>query len=388
MFNGLYKQPPLFYVMVFRRIEAWRIGFYMYFFLVNIGFGMYLTISRDMVNKVLGYDYSFMSLIVAAENIPLIFSIIGGGLSDVIGRRVMVLAGCLSSIPLLLMGYTSLEYLPLLASLYIFFWSLAQPAVTGALLHASSSSGIHYSIYALFGTIGWGLGGPVAGIIISSSGWRTAWLVTGLVVLAGFLTAYILFPKHVAGGKAHVFEIISASRIVLPYFISSILCMSGFLLFYGNYSLVLRGRISDPSLYGLVYTFTPAIAGIVARPFVGLLSERIDPRIVALMGVSLYLLVIPGLYYSYGLLMVVLWAIPLYPFIDQGFVLTFSRSLPGKLQSFASGIWGTSFSIGGIIVLASSFLGLSRSLINIFIISELLMLASLLVLVIYSRKSS
>jgi predicted MFS family arabinose efflux permease len=372
-------------LMYMRGIGVWRLSFYTYFFLVNIGFGMYLTISRDMVREVMGYNYSFMTLVVASENIPLIFSFIGGGLGDVIGRRKLVLLGLLSSIPLFMMSRLSIEYLPLIASLYIFFWSLAQPSITGALLHATSSSGIQYSIYAVFGTIGWGLGGPLAGIITRYYGWSYSWITASIITLSAFIIAYAFFPQSVRGGEAGLRDIVRASKIVLPYFITSLLTMAGFLLFFGNYPLILRSRLHDPELYGLVYTFIPALIGIIARPLIGLLSEKTKPLNLAFTGIILYIVVIAGLYYSINMsviVMIILWSIPAYPFIDQGFILTFSRSLPGSLQAFASGIWGTTLSIGGFLVLVTSVTPIMRSIYEIYIASETLLFTALILLLV------
>ncbi len=363
---------------VLQKIEAWRLGFYTYFLLVNLGFGMYLTISRDMVQYILGYNYSFMSIVVAAENIPLIVSALGGGLGDIIGRRQLVLTGALSAIPLFLLGFLPIKYLPLLAGTYIFFWSLAQPSITGALLHATSSSGVQYSIYAVFGTIGWGIGGPLAGVLISTYGWRPAWIASGIITLLSFIIAYLFFPHSVIGGEASVSDLFHALSRIYPFFTANVLVISGFLLFYGNYSLVLRGRISDPGLYGLVYTFIPAVVGIIARPIIGLISEKIDPLKLAFGGTILYILVVSGLYYSTGPLMIILWAFPIYPFIDQGFMLTYSRRLPGSLQAFASGLWGTAFSIGGLVVFVIGLTLTHNSLGTIYFLSLLFLSASML----------
>ena len=368
------------------RIEAWRLAFYMYFFLVNLGFGMYLTISRDAVQALLGYEYSFMSLVVAAENIPMVFAVIGGGLGDYLGRRTMVLLGFFSSIPLLLMGLLPISYLPLLAAGYVFFWGISMPSITGALLHATRSSGIQYSIYAVFGTIGWGLGGPFSGLLIRIGGWSLAYYVAALTVLLGYVVAYVFFPSHVVGGGAGFREIVSASRRVIFFFASSVLATAGFLLFFGNYALILRSRIGDPGLFGIVYTFIPALLGIMVRPFIGVLTERTEPSRIALTGILLYMAVITGLTYSTGLPMIILWALPVYPFLDQGFMLTFSRRLPGKLQAFASGIWSTALSLGGVIVLAISFTGVTGEFMYIYLCSLALLAASLIVLFMRIRR--
>jgi MFS family permease len=376
----MYRGPTYILPSVFRGIEAWRLSFYIYFLLVNMGFGMYLTISRDMVQRTMGLNYGFMTMLVAAENIPSFIAVFSGGMGDVIGRRKMVLLGSASMLPLMMMVYLPVAWLPSMAAAYVFLWSLAQPSVTGALLHATSSSGFQYSIYAAFGTIGWGVGGPLAGIIVGRYGWSAAWLTASLITLTAFLIAYVFFPRHAVGGEAHARDLVAASRIVAPVFLSATLALSGFLLFYGNYSIVLRSRISDPGLYGVVYTLIPSLVGVTVRPLIGLLSERIEAWLLALTGLLMYTVITLGLYLSSGIIMIILWAIPVYPFMDQGYVLTFSRLLKGSLQAFASGLWGTALSIGGIIVLIVGFTPLTGSLSTILATAEALIMSAALIL--------
>ncbi|ACL10766.1 hypothetical protein [Desulfurococcus amylolyticus] len=51
------------------------------------------------------------------------------------------------------------------------------------------------------------------------------------------------------------------------------------------------------------------------------------------------------------LVVAILWAFPIYPLLEQGLVISISRKLPGKLQLLASGVFTTSISIAGALIL-------------------------------------
>lgn len=363
------------------KLESWRLGFYVYILLANMVYGMYLVTSRDAVKSFMGFDYRFMTLLVAAENIPALFSIFGGGLGDVFGRRKTLFLGMLGAVPIFLMGATGIDYLPVLASLYILLWSISGPSVTGALLDATGSSGIHYSLYAMFGTIGWGLGGPVAGILTSRYGREIVFLLAGVSLFIGFLSAYIFFPRHAGGRGSTPRDILHGARLVLPIFIAGTFAMAGLTLFFGNFSLILREAAGSPEVFGLVYTLLPAILGTIARPVSGILSEKTKPINLALVAILTYIVLVLALVYSSGILIFILWLIPVYPFIDQGFMMTISRRLPRKLQALAVGVWTTAMSFGGIIVLCLGFTPITSSIYTITAASETMFILGGLTLV-------
>jgi MFS family permease len=103
--------------------------FYAASFMLGVVGGAYYTVSRDIVYKHVGLDYVFMSLLIASETVPGFFSVVGGMVGDVIGRRRMLLLGALSSIPLALIGFTSVEFIPLLILVYGVATSMAQPSI-------------------------------------------------------------------------------------------------------------------------------------------------------------------------------------------------------------------------------------------------------------------
>ncbi len=332
--------------------ESWRLGFYAYVLLSNMVFGMYVFASRDLVKQVLGDDYGFISFLVAAENVPAIFSVVAGGLSDVLGRREMILLGFAGVPALALMFIAPVRVLPLLAGLYVTFWAVSIPSVMGTLLDRTGSSSMHYSIYAMFGSVGWGLSGVLAGFLAGIFGDRAVFVVAAALLGAGLASAYVTHPG--GGGGVSAREVLAGAKLVLLPLLaaaSSIAAADGF---YGVFSLKLRGIAGSSEVFGLLYTTLPALVGVFARPVAGIAVERLGALKSFFCVILSYAVVLPLMAVTSGFTAVVFWVLPLWPFLDQSMVMLISRSLPGRLQGLATGVVNTAYSLAGLLVLMAA----------------------------------
>ena len=97
---------------------------------------------------------------------------------------------------------------------------------------------------------------------------------------------------------------------------------------------------------------------------------------------------ITTLYYSWGLLAILIWLIPAFPFLDQGYTMLLSRRLPGRLQALAAGIRVTMSSIGGLIVLMLAPTFISTNLFYILLTSALMIITSIILLIIAKYRRS
>ncbi|MCD6323928.1 MAG: MFS transporter [Desulfurococcales archaeon] len=322
-------------------MERWKVGFYVYMLLSSMVYGIYSVMSRDLVKTYLGFDYRFMTVLISAETIPMLFSVLAGGLGDVISRRNVLALGTLASVPLYLMGVLRLDVLPLLAAGYVSLWTLASPSVTGAFLDATSSSGMQYSLYAMFGSIGWGSGGLLAGLLKGAGGKSTTFAFAAIAMAISFVAAYLSYPKNLVSKQASPKQVFRGVKDVAPLFVIVAGVMASINLFYGNYSLRLREIAGSTELFGVIYTTLPAATGALVRPIAGRLSDRFSPKAMLAFTILAYIVLFPLMSSSWGLPAVLLWLIPLYPFMDQGSMMTVSRSLPASLQGVAAGVIST-----------------------------------------------
>lgn len=366
----------------------WFTGFNIGNFLLNMVIGMYMMLTRDYVKTLLGYNYSFMTLLVASETLPSIMSVIGGSTGDIIGRRKVLGFSIVGSIPLALMGVLEIHYLPLLAGIYSAMISISLSIIMGALLHATKSSGKSYGYFMTYATLGWGLGGPLAGFLEPIIGLRNCFLLVSLIYVISILIPYSVFPEIAIGGEAGLKDIIIGAKTVIYIFIAGSLVFAGLNLFFGNYSLRLREISGSPEVFGIVYTLLPAIIGAITRPFIGILSDRVDPLIVGLIGCIIEVVCIIMLYYSWGLIAIIIWLTPAYPFLDQGYTMLLSRRLPGKLQALAAGVRVTMSSFGGLIVLVLASTIITSNLYYIMITSILMIISSIILLIVAKHRKS
>jgi MFS family permease len=361
-------------------LRDWRIGFYVYMLLSSLVFGMYSVLSRDLVKTSLGNDYRFITSLVAAETVPMLFSVLAGGLSDIVGRKRILIIGMTASIPLYLMGKYGLHYLPILAAAYVTLWTASSPAVTGTFLDVTSSSGTQYSLYAMFGSIGWGAGGLIAGLIKDVIGAGLAFKVASAAILIAFLSAYLSYPEGKVSGRATPLEVFKGIGRVSLVFIAIVGLLTSVNLFYGSFSLRLREIAGSATVFGAVYTTLPAIAGSIVRPVAGRLSDRFSPENMLLVTAVAYLILFPLMNASYGLLAIILWLIPLYPFMDQGSMISVSRRLRSSLQGMAAGVISTASSVAGLLVLLASRTPLVNTLSSITLLAMATSSASIAVL--------
>ena len=367
-------------------MRSWRVGFYTYMLLTSLTLGIYLVISRDLVKTVLGYDFRFMTSLIAAANLPLLFSIFAGGLGDVIGRRNLMLLGALASIPIYLMGVFSLSYFPLLTAAYMTLWAFASPSVTGAFLDATASSGLQYSLYSMFGVAGWGLGGLLAGYLKELIGVHLAFTIAAVILGAAFIAAFLTYPRGFTSEGAKVAEVFQGVRTSTTLFAVISLLMISINLFYGNYVLRLREIAGSTEMFGLIYTALPATMGVIVRPLAGYLSDKFSPKILLAFSLIGYTILFPLMDLSYGLVAIIFWLIPLYPFQDQGSMMLLSRSLKLSLQGVAAGILYTASSLAGLVVLVVSETPVVNDLNMITAFSELSALIGLVILLLSTKR--
>ena len=326
--------------------------FYTVSFILGVVGGAYYTVSRDMVYERVGLDYLFMSLLVASETVPGFFAVIGGVVSDVIGRRRMLLLGTLSSIPLALIGFTGIEFISFLILVYGVLTSVAQPCIYGGLLHYTNSSGSAYSLMGVSSSLGWAVGGVFGGYMSKYLPYSTDMLILSLLAAVSYTFIYAPYPSEVAYPGAKLRDVTEGVRRVWMLFTVSLLSFTGTRFFFGNYVLVVRSVLGDPVLFGLVVNTIPALTGALIWPLIGRTSDKRNPSLLAAIAILEYaLFIVLFLQVTDPLVIAVLWAFPIYPLLEQGLVISISRKLPGKLQSLASGVFTTSISAAGALIL-------------------------------------
>ncbi len=366
----------------------WIRGFFLAQLIFWSGYGAYYTFTRRYIEEVRGQDYAFVSMLTGAEEAPLIAAVILGFLADRMGRRRAVLLGIGESVAVLAMGYTGIEYLPLLAGVAAFFYAIGYSAFLGAMLSGVRGSGYRYSIIAAAGSIGWGMGGVLGGLLYGL-GARVAFTISAFLIGVAYIIAYI----HIEAGleverQPRIGEVVRASRRALVLVIAIVVGQTALGLFFSAASLKLSSEIEDPVLFGIAFSTITAFLGALVRPIAGKTSDKIGHDRLLLATNIAYILLSYSVAVLYGLTLIIAWILPVFPFRDVSISLSISTRLPSHLQATAAGIISFSTSISGLMIISIAPQLKSQTIIDVFYINTILLsLSSILIAYEIYRKT-
>jgi len=354
-----------------------------------MGYGLYYTYSRMLIEEALGQAYSFAAKLAAAETAPLVLSVVLGFLADRLGRRKSMLVGIGEAAATLAMGYLGLARLPVLAAIAASIHSISYTAFMGALLAGVSGSGYTYSIAAAGGSVGWGLGGLAAGLL-HSLGPRPEFATAALLEALGYLIAVATTPPSLEASETPRLAELAGGLRRLSWLTGSIILSSaGLTLYASSVSLKLKAEVENPILYGLTFSTITALVGAAVRPVAGRVSDRLGHVRLLALTTAVYILAGYGMLVAHGPALVIIWILPIYPFRDVSMMLSASIMLPRRLQATAAGVVSFAASVSGFVVLLISPALMAGRLARVFVISALLLGLSLAMLAPYlGRRNS
>jgi len=366
--------------------------------LVMISVGMYYALSRPYVGIDLGGGDYWVLVLVGVEYGVSITALIWGALADHIGRRRIILLAPLGSIPLYLIFRTRDPMVfTVLAGLTYAFWSIGFAPSISAVLTRKKSAGRYFTFYALGGSIGWGIGTSIAWPIYYVFGVEALSIILSLCFGIGYLWQYILYPMEAtAVARLHPIEIARLGLKKLWYFTLAIIFgTAGFLM--GTTVLAVRltynvedimqnlvGSIPPRLFYGIFYGGIPALASIPSRFLAGKLVMKYMPYRLYIFSIIAYAGIITGMWFSSGIVFIILWLTPLYPFYDTSIYVGASLKVKG-IEATASGIVVMAQSLAGLLVsVITSLIPIAHSIYILY--TTLLLTIFSTILIIYSIR--
>jgi MFS family permease len=202
--------------------------------------------------------------------VSMVFSLIGGALGDLLGRRVSILIGSIVgfltyiSIYFLVAGNGSPLYIAIIFIVSSISGSLVFPATTAIVADVTSVENRRegYSIFRIMVNLGWAIG-PVLGSFLYSTGVGNIFLFSSITLLAQFVIVLMLLrePTRTQGDSiGEKRQYISFDKFLIIFSIGTFamtLLSSQFSVTFPSYA-VLRGNIL-PYEIGYIY----AVNGIV-----------------------------------------------------------------------------------------------------------------------------
>ncbi len=365
----------------------WFRAYVIAWLLSGVGGAIYATYSRPYIAEHLGVmGYSVVGFLLAAERIPSLASVFTGYLADVVGRKKLLLLG-LARLPVYaLMGLVNPLFLPVLVFVNSTLSSVIAPSIVGTVLHATRSSGFKYSLLATMTTIGWILGGIIPGLLEPIIGSLGLFLLAGILVTTSIVIQYVFYPNTtLSQGKTSIIEVLGAIRKTSTLGLSVVLANAAVGFFYTVLSLRVYSEVKSLLAYGLIVSTSTAIANSMARPVAGKLVDRYNPLTILVFSVIAYIALNTSIYFSTGIVMIVLWALPVYPFRDTATIIALSRSMPSSLQSTAAGLNMALNSLAGIVILALASIS-SGNIALVYVLHIILLITALLLLTRYRKR--
>jgi len=348
----------------------------------GFAWGVYFAYTRRLFSEAYGAGY--LALLTGLEWAAALLSVFFGYLRDRYRGPWPLYVGASGAAPFVALAVVDEPVkLALLLSLSSAAWGAAWPAIVSGAADKYGSSASVYARWSIGSGIGWGLGSAASGFAAS------AWGVQGVVLsmIAPYIAAYCLFIYELrdvnqVGSNSSISLSSLASLLRSLYLFSAAVVVSVFsrelIYVYATkkFSDEVTKLFSDSAdkLFGLLYA-VGVVVSAPSRVMAGKIADRISPETLLISVIAAYALFGVGMHVSSGWSTIILWQIPLFPFMDvslTGFTL---KIVPAELRGSSIGIVTALSSLGGLMLVFTEPLFSGDQSMAIYL-STLLMIAS------------
>ncbi len=330
----------------------------------STAWGLYFAFTRFYIVTKLGGGYTALLFLTGAEwGLPAL-SIVWGALADKYGRRKFVMLGASGALAFAIAAQIREPMLFVAILSYASFaWGLAWPSVLAPVLTPTESVGRRYSVFMVGSTLGWSLGSSAMGFLYNLAGPRGVLFMAALLYACAYALYTAFFPREYERSEragASFAEFRKLAVLMLMLLIAIALATFGAELGFNlmavklehELSMVLGNACEDVKavLYGFLYGGITTLMGVPARIVAGRIADRWSPLRLFIAVDLGYVAYIAGLVLSHGIVTIILWQIPLYPFFDVSVYASTSRYAPPELKASVAGVTLAAQSLGGLAV--------------------------------------
>ena len=255
----------------------------------SIGFGATWPYMAIFLNNTLGVPVYFVGVIFTLGSIvSIVFSIGGGALADMIGRKKVLILGSGLSGALFLAVAILLHYsAPTLAIVAVFIFtsaggSLIFPSANALVADVTSPADRTngYVVYRIMSNLGWAIG-PLSGAFIYDSGifWIFI-LITACSVIQGLMVLYMVKDrwkerrKSESIRKTGKISIISYDRFLIVFTVGTFFLTLVSSQFSVTLPVFIKGSVSIPTSYiGYIYAVNGVVVVIGQYPITNLMKR-------------------------------------------------------------------------------------------------------------------
>jgi len=363
----------------------------------SCGWGVFYSFSTRYVAVELNGGTLSMYLFTGASWLFTVFSLLAKHTTRLVGEKRALLLGLLTALPLLLSVQIREPFtVALVLATTSIPWAIAWPVVLKTVFsRADHGFGREYSSFTLFSGVGFLAGSLLAGLLYATGGVELVYAVAAVLVTTPYITYYTYYTpssgveeESSSRGLLGVLGVLRYTLTAVCVFVlgRELLFTQGPVKISREVEALLPGHSGWVYylLYGLVYS-GGALISPLARFLAGRLVDKYGSRSLLVSSIISYTV----LYWSFtktsGIIPLVLWQIPLFPFYDVAVNTHVARLLPSHLhiQGFAA---ITAFTaLGGSLVTLLLFLGVE----DVNIVGLLVTTTSLIstALVLYEKRA-
>lgn len=255
----------------------------------SIGFGATWPYMAIFLNQTLGVPVYFVGIIFTLGSmVSILFSIVGGALADLIGRKKVLLIGSIISGLLflsvaLLLKEASPTYL--IVTVFIFtsaggslIFPSANALVADVTTPAERTNG--YVVYRILSNLGWAIG-PLSGAFIYDAGifWIFI-LITACSIIQGLMVLFMVKDrwkersKKESLTKTHRISILSFDRFLIVFTVGTFFLTLVSSQFSVTLPVYIKGSSAIPTSYiGFIYAVNGVVVVVGQYPITNLMKR-------------------------------------------------------------------------------------------------------------------
>lgn len=382
-------------------LRTWRSMYALGAVLSSLTWGLYFSFTRRYIVVELGGGLQAIILITGLEWGFTLFSVISGKLVKRVGDRNLVSLGITGAVPFLL-ALSTRE--PLTLSIILSFsslsWALSWPSILTTVFSGSGvSPGRAYSYFTVGTGIGYSVGSSIMGIFYGLIGAEGLFVIIAATYFLTYLIFIVFFPGETTQAEPEADKPSNTNwnlkKLSVVLLALSLTVLSRELLYAAapsKLSLELENLLGvshermEYLLFGVVYGGFTALLSIPARIAAGRLVDKYNPLTLFSLTTLAYMLVYWALVRSEGLLTLLIWQIPLYPFLDTAINTYIAKQALKETMTASFGVTIFFNALGGLMLLPllanpnidTNFLG--------YVVTAATTLSILLVSISYSRN--
>ena len=329
-------------------------------FVNTLGWGVYYSFTRRYLVDELSAGRVVM-LLAGLEWGMSMASLFAAILEQRLGRK-SILIGSLSSLPIVASSFIKEPYaFSAVISFSSLLWALSWPSVISTVFqNVTGEYGKTYSSFTVATGLGFGVGALLSGLVYKIGGAFLVFLLIALLFATTFVAGWALSPAERANRNSRV-EWRLRSGGLTAFLTSLTLIVFAREMFFAVGAVKLSTSIDElfPQvdegtryvLYGLFYGFIGSLISPFARLVSGRVVDRYGPLNVYIASGASYLVTYWLFALTSGIVPVLLWLVPLYPFLDTS-VYSYVAERSGvnnRTHGFGQVIFFTS--LGGILLL-------------------------------------